>query len=155
MEPNHEVFTSPENGDLPDDITAAAKRADAILFITRTGDGEHMSMSASTLGIYQPETNIAHAYVHQVYAEHANLIAAVHGKVTDAMRYRGMREFALLAGADPGRFEVVNAMLQNFEEVNKLADEKARTATDYDAIADFIVFALAETAPQIGTANPQ
>lgn len=135
-------------GALPQEVATAILGSSALL-VLRQNDAGELVMNATVMeGAFLPETNIAHAFVAQVYAEFKNLTAGVHNGTTDAMRYRGMRDFALLANTDEARFEALNAMLQAFEEDNGYTEADKRSAADCDAIADFMCLALAETEPK-------
>lgn len=145
MEPTQILHA--ERGTLPQEVIDAIAGANALI-VLRTNEHGQLVMNATVMeGAYLPETNVAHAFVAQVYAEYPNLTAGLHNQTTDAMRYRAMRDFAMLANSDAARFEVVNAMLQNFEETSGFTDASTRTVAASDAIADFLCFALAETEP--------
>lgn len=135
-------------------------QAEAAIFI-HTKDGNTITIQAvATSGEFEPDTNLAHAYVHAFQGEHQHLLDLVNGRQNDAVRFRALREFAMLGRGDPERFQKVNGMLYEFEESRGLANEANRSEQDYTDIADFIVLALVETAPvgpiaAPGTDTPQ
>lgn len=135
------------DGELPAELLACVQRADALLFIDTGEDGALRVQGTVKGGIYQPEQVAAHAYMAAVYSEHGHLLDVVNGRYTDALRFRALRDFAILANVDPARFEKVSGMLHQFEESENLADEKLRTEADFVKIADFMVHALLETDP--------
>lgn len=134
-------------GELPAELIASVQRAEALLFIYAGEDGVLRVQGTVKGGNYQPGQVASHAYMAAVYSEHGYLLDVVNGRINDALRYRALRDFAMLANVDPARFEVVSGMLHQFEESENLADEKKRTEADFVRIADFMVHALLETDP--------
>lgn len=133
--------------------------ADVVVLISSSESNDtELGMRIVVPGVaFNPEHILSHAYAHAISGEHPNLLRQALGLPTEAARYRALRAFAELAGKDPVRFEVVNSALQQFEEAENLADEKARTGEDSDKIADFIMHMLIETepVPVAPTAEPE
>lgn len=138
---------------LPAPFVERLKSADVVILVSSSETGGLVMQPVIAGGMYAPETVKSHAYVEAIYQEHANLLRRVNGEPSDSQRYQAAREFTVLSGTDPERFERVNAMLMQFEEDNPTAGEHP-TEKEADNMADFLVYALAETAPVIGTANP-
>jgi len=140
------VSTNPAS-DLPASLAQRILAADALVLITVTDDGRLETVGVPKNAPFQPGLDAAHAMLQAIADEQPNLIARVSGSLTDADRYRALRTFAVMAQADPVRFEVVNGMLQEFEEGGGLPAEDKRTEADQDRMADFLAHALLETAP--------
>lgn len=130
-------------------LLAMLRGAEAAVFIEVDGAGQLKIRAVTTTGNYDPEHVASHAYVATIHSEHGYLLDVVNGRYTDALRFRALRDFAILANVDPKRFEVVSSMLHAYEESENLADEKARTEADFVKIADFMCHALLETDPTV------
>lgn len=139
---------------LPPELVELLLNADAVVTISASEneDGRLVMQTIVATGKFQPETIKAHAYVQGIYDEHSNILARMHGQPTDAMRYQAQREFALMASADNARFEVINGMVQEFEDSGALAPDAERKGEDFDKLADFLLAMVRETAPIIGAA---
>ncbi len=116
-----------------------------------TDDKGRIVMAGLFGGDYAPATNQVHALMEVINQEFDYLMSKVAGRYTDADRFRALRDFGVLANTDKERFEVVNGMLNAFEDSKNLADESARTAADFVTIANFLCHALIETAPAMVT----
>lgn len=128
-------------------LLAMLRSAEAAVFIETNGAGELVIRAVVVVGEYNPGGDPVHAYVAAIQSEHGHLLDVVNGRYTDALRFRALRDFAVLANVDPARFEVVSSMLHRYEESENLADEKLRTEADFVKIADFMVQALLATDP--------
>lgn len=128
-------------------MLAMLRGAEAAVFIETDSDNALTIRAVTTSGNYDPQHNASHAFVAAIQLEHGHLMDVVNGRYTDALRFRALRDFAVLANVDPARFEIVSSMLHAYEESESLADEKLRTEADFVKIADFMVHALLETDP--------
>lgn len=138
-----------ENDDIPAQLAAAILAADVLILIgsSETDDMEIVVKQVYAGGVADPEHVASHAYAHAALLAHNDLVRAVRGEPTDAMRYQALRDFAVLGSSDKPRFEAVNNMLQQFEEESGLPPEEQRKVADFDAVANFLVQAMIETEP--------
>jgi hypothetical protein len=147
---NSRIVRSEKPGELPPDFLERLAASDVVILIG-SSESQDQELSMHTIlpgGLFDPGHVLSHAYAHALHGEHVDLVRKVRGLPTDALRYRGLAEFASLAGTDNERFEKINAALQAFEEAEGLADEATtRSREDFDRIADFVLQALIETEP--------
>lgn len=123
-------------------------------------DKETLQMEAHFQGEkFSPSTVKTHAAL-QVLSENWNdLVQKINGNFTDADRFRGLKEFALLASSDDAeekaRFNLINDQLQKYEE-NRGFVKGPRCDQDYIDITNFLLHQLAETRPKLNgpTAAP-
>lgn len=123
---------------------------EAVIHLARDASGR-VVMAGLFASEYDPAGNPVHALMEVVNQEFDYLMSKVHGRYTDSDRFRALRDFAVLANKDKARFDVVNGMLQQFEDSKNLADEAARTEADFVTIANFLCHAMIETTPEVLT----
>lgn len=151
------VVESAAPGELPASLVAEIAQAGAIIILGEDDKGALTMRGTVPGGAFEPTTYAPHAFVQAVYDNYQDLVARVNGKITDAGRYRALRDFAVMAQVDKPRFEAVNAMLQKFEEGGAVPAETERTAADHDKFAEFLALAIQETEPDLvaPTVNPE
>jgi hypothetical protein len=132
-------------GQLPPAFLAELAKADAVLVISNAG-GPIVMRPIVASGEFQPETVASHALVDAILADFDNLMRRVKGEPTDGQRFDALREFALMPQTDVERFERINGMMQQYEEGNPQEGEFP-TKAEFERYADFLVYALIETAP--------
>jgi hypothetical protein len=144
-----QIFEGAGPGQLPAQLVKEIMAAEALLMVSLNEQGTLVIRPTVPGREFNPQHDPVHAFVQQVITEHHNLVAGMQGKITDTLRYRALRDFAVMAQADKPRFEKINAMLQKFEEGGAVPAESARTAADHDKFAEFLALAIQETEPDL------
>lgn len=119
-------------------------------------DKGSLTVSGLFANEFAPASNIAHAFMQMVRDEHDYLMSRVLGRYTDADRFRALRDFAVIGNTDPARFEVVNELLQKFEEKSGMDPAQGkRSEADFVKMANFLCHAMIETKPEVLTEADQ
>lgn len=147
---------APSDGGPPEGLIEKIAAADVLILIG-SSEQQERALSVQTIlasPTFEPGQIASHAYAHAVQQAHQQLVRAVRGEPTDALRYQALRDFAILASKDPQRFASVNEMLQRFEQHGEIPEDPLeRASVDHDRMADFLIHALAETESQAGAAQ--
>lgn len=150
-----QVVEASAPGQLPAQLLREIQSAEALIMVSLNEQGALVIRPTVPGREFNPEHDPVHAFVQQVIQEHHNLVAGMQGKITDTLRYRALRDFAVMAQADKPRFEQINGMLQKFEEGGTVPAEAARTAADHDKFAEFLALAIQETEPDLVAPNTE
>lgn len=146
---------APSAAGLPDGLAEKIASAD-VLILVGSSEANDLALTVETILAspeYMPGKVASHAFAFAVQDSHAELLRAVRGEPTDSQRYRAFRDFATMQEADPERYKAIDGMVQRFEEDN-MAEFTKGTAAYMDRISDFLVHALAETAPLVQDKDP-
>lgn len=136
-----------KNEDAAASLNKLIEASQALVLIGIADDETLVVKHTITGGKYEPGSNKAHAFLSAIVVDHENLLHMVNGRINDAARFRALREFADLGRTDPDRFNVINAMLNEYELSGELKPEKEREPADYDKMANFLAYAIQETVP--------
>jgi hypothetical protein len=123
------------------------------IFITAVGQDNMVQLevkAAVKLGAHPMVQNFLAA----VHEERGLLMELASGGVTDADRYRALRDYALLRTLDPGRFLKITMALDQHEQEQKVDLEAIADPADYDQYVTQLIKQLAETDPD-GQPNAQ
>lgn len=130
-----------------DRMVAEAMAAQAAIFVSIKQEGGQDMFSAQAI-VKAGAPGIVQNFLAAVHEERDLLLNLAAGNITDADRYRVLREFAALASTNPKRFEVVNQALQAYEEQYNVDLAKASDEATYDSYVAFLCGVMAETDPE-------
>jgi hypothetical protein len=133
---------------IPKELAIRIAQSKALVMLSEDDSGVLTMQPMIPGGDYQPEVVKSHAYVDALLNEHPNIVNALNGNPTDAIRYRAIREYAVIGNEDEARFHKITEMLGRLNEEGDLPEEGKRKPADFDRYADFLALAIQETAPE-------